>query len=66
MIVEKVVVAERPKLKPHIDAMRSKLATGLGVATDVVGVKATTNERLGAEGREEGISSQAVALLQRT
>jgi len=64
--VDAVVVAERPKLKPHIDAMRSKLATGLGVATDVVGVKATTNERLGAEGREEGISSQAVALLQRT
>ena len=62
--VDAVVVAERPKLKPHINAMRSNLAQRLGVELDAVGVKATTNEGLGPEGREEGMSSQAVALLQ--
>ncbi|NCV93055.1 MAG: 2-C-methyl-D-erythritol 2,4-cyclodiphosphate synthase, partial [Synechococcaceae bacterium WB7_3xG_012] len=53
-----------PKLKPHIDAMRSAIASRMGLQPDQVGVKATTNEKLGAEGREEGISCQAVALLQ--
>ncbi len=62
--VDAVVVAERPKLKPHINAMRSNLAQRLGVELDAVGVKATTNEGLGPEGREEGMSSQAVAMLQ--
>ena len=62
--VDAVVVAERPKLKPHIDLMRSNLAQRLGVDLEAVGVKATTNEGLGPEGREEGISSQAVAMLQ--
>ena len=62
--VDAVVVAERPKLKPHINAMRINLAQRLGVELDAVGVKATTNEGLGPEGREEGMSSQAVALLQ--
>ncbi len=61
--VDSVVVAERPKLKPHIDLMRSNLAVRLGIDSDSVGVKATTNEKLGPEGLEEGISSQAVALL---
>ena len=62
--VDAVVVAERPKLKPHIDLMRSNLAQRWGVDLEAVGVKATTNEGLGPEGREEGISSQAVAMLQ--
>ncbi|MBM5814775.1 MAG: 2-C-methyl-D-erythritol 2,4-cyclodiphosphate synthase, partial [Cyanobacteria bacterium M_DeepCast_100m_m1_067] len=62
--VDSVVVAERPKLKPHIQAMRSAIASRMGLDPDQVGVKATTNERLGAEGREEGISCHAVALLQ--
>lgn len=61
--VDSVVVAERPKLKPHINAMRSNLAQVLGVAPDQVGVKATTNEKLGPTGREEGIAAYAVALL---
>ena len=60
-----VVIAERPRLRPHIEAMRETIAGRLGVEPDRVGVKATTNERLGPEGREEGISCQAVALLQR-
>jgi len=62
--VDSLVVAERPKLKPHIQAMRSAIASRMGLDPDQVGVKATTNERLGAEGREEGISCHAVALLQ--
>lgn len=63
--VDAVVVAERPRLRPHIDAMRHAIAARLAVAPEQVGVKATTNEGLGPEGREEGISCQAVALLQR-
>ena len=61
--VDSVVFAERPKLKPHIEAMRAAIAERMGLAPEQVGVKATTNEKLGAEGREEGISCQAVALL---
>ncbi len=63
--IDAVVVAERPKLKSHIDFMRLNLAKRLELDIGSVGVKATTNELLGAEGREEGISSQAVALLAR-
>ena len=61
--VDAVIIAERPKLKPHIEDMRSNLAERLGVDFESVGVKATTNENLGPEGREEGISSHSVALL---
>jgi len=63
--VDSVVVAERPKLRPHIAAMRAAIASSMGLTPEQVGVKATTNEGLGAEGREEGISCQAVALLMR-
>jgi len=63
--VDSVVVAERPKLKPHIEAMRAAIASRMDLDADQVGVKATTNEILGAEGREEGISCHAVALLQK-
>jgi len=63
--VDSVVIAERPKLKPHIEAMRGAIAQRMGLDPDQVGVKATTNERLGPEGREEGISCHAVALLTR-
>lgn len=61
--LDSVIVAERPKLKPHIEAMRDRLATVLQLAPDQVGVKATTNEQLGPVGREEGIAVYAVALL---
>ena len=63
--IDSVVVAERPKLKPHISKMRDRLSTVLGIDPEQVGVKATTNEKLGPEGREEGISAYAVALLVR-
>ena len=58
------IVAQRPKLAPYIPAMREKLAGAMGVAPDRVSVKATTTERLGFEGHCEGISAQAVCLLQ--
>ena len=58
-----VLVAERPRLRPHVPAMATNMATCLGISPDHVGVKATTNEKLGPEGREEGISCSAVALL---
>ena len=61
--IDAVVIAERPKLKPHIETIRARIAGSLGVKPDQVGVKATTNEKLGPEGREEGISCHAVALL---
>ncbi len=61
--IDSVVVVERPKLKPHIDKIRSNIANKLDLELDAVGVKATTNEGLGAEGREEGISSQVVVML---
>ena len=63
--VDSVVVAERPRLRPHIGAMGAAIAARMGLEPDQVGVKATTNETLGPEGREEGISCQAVVLLQR-
>ena len=55
--------AQRPKLRPHIDAMRAAMAEAMGVDGDRVSVKATTTEQLGFEGREEGISVSAVALI---
>ncbi|BAB75582.1 2-C-methyl-D-erythritol 2,4-cyclodiphosphate synthase [Anabaena sp. FACHB-709] len=61
--IDSVVVAERPKLKPHIKTMRDKLADILQLEPNQIGVKATTNEKLGPVGREEGICAYAVVLL---
>ncbi|WP_017652044.1 2-C-methyl-D-erythritol 2,4-cyclodiphosphate synthase [Fortiea contorta] len=61
--IDSVVVAERPKLKPHIQNMRDKLAAVLALQPDQIGIKATTNEKLGPVGREEGICAYAVVLL---
>lgn len=58
-----VVVAEKPKVGPHRDAMKAVLAPLLGVEKSAVGIKATTHEGLGALGRAEGIAVQAVVLL---
>ena len=57
------VICERPKIGPHAQAMREAIAADLGIALDAVSVKATTSERLGFIGREEGIAAQAVCLL---
>lgn len=62
--VDSVIVAEQPKLKPHIPAMQSRLAIAMGVATDQLSIKATTNEKLGPIGEEAAIAAYAVALLQ--
>ncbi|NLD59518.1 MAG: 2-C-methyl-D-erythritol 2,4-cyclodiphosphate synthase [Clostridiales bacterium] len=58
-----VIAAQRPKLAPFIEEMRLNLAEALGVGFDCANVKATTTERMGFEGREEGISAQAAVLL---
>lgn len=57
------IAMQRPKLRPYIDTMRERLAEVLGISADRVSVKATTTERLGFEGREEGASATAVVLL---
>ncbi|MEQ9354749.1 2-C-methyl-D-erythritol 2,4-cyclodiphosphate synthase [Coleofasciculus sp. F4-SAH-05] len=61
--IDSVIVAERPKLKPHIKTMRDRISTTLDLQPDQIGIKATTNEKLGPVGREEGIAAYAVALL---
>ncbi len=59
------VAAQAPKLAPYREQMRENLAAAMGVDAEAVGVKATTTERLGFVGREEGIAAWAVALLER-
>lgn len=59
------ILAERPKISPHKEAMRRATAEAMGVSPDVVSVKATTTEKLGFVGREEGIAAQATVLLSR-
>ncbi len=61
--LDTVVVAEKPKLKPYILQMRDRLAATLGISPEQIGIKATTNEKLDAIGREEAIAAYAVALL---
>jgi len=63
--VDATVVAQRPKLGPHIPLMVRHIAADLGLAEDCVNVKAKTCERLGFAGREEGMEAQAVVLLER-
>ncbi len=61
--VDSTVLAQAPKLRPYIDEMRSKLAKAMKLDIDELSVKATTEERLGFTGREEGIAAHAVVLL---
>ncbi len=61
--VDATVVAERPRLRPHVAAMRVRLAAALAVEPDAVSVKATTADGMGALGRAEGIQAQAIALI---
>ena len=61
--VDVVIMAERPKLAPHIEQMRENIAGVLGLEIGAVGLKATTTEKLGFVGQEEGIAAQAVVLL---
>lgn len=63
--LDATIIAQAPKMAPHIPAMREHLAADLGVEVDCVNVKATTTERLGFTGRGEGIAAEAVCLLER-
>lgn len=63
--IDATVCAQRPKLNPHIPAMQQCLSEVMGIEADAVSIKATTTERLGFTGREEGISAYAVCLLER-
>lgn len=60
-----VIIAQKPRLSPYRDAMRARIAEALELSVDQVGIKATTSEHLGFEGRSEGISAYCVALLTR-
>lgn len=61
--VDVTIIAQEPRLAPYIASMRETIAADLDIALDCVNVKATTTERMGFEGRGEGISAQAIALI---
>lgn len=63
--VDSSLIAETPKMLPHIPAMKEVLARSLGVSPEDVGIKATTNEKMGWEGRKEGIGAHAVCLIEK-
>ncbi|MDH3326465.1 MAG: 2-C-methyl-D-erythritol 2,4-cyclodiphosphate synthase [Gammaproteobacteria bacterium] len=62
--IDATIVAQRPKLLPHIDIMREKLSADLEIALSQLNIKATTTEKLGFEGRGEGIAAHAIVLLE--
>lgn len=62
--IDNVIVAERPKIKPYVEIMKKNISDSLKIDQNFIGIKATTNEELGPEGREEGISCHSVALLE--
>ncbi|MBK8801135.1 MAG: 2-C-methyl-D-erythritol 2,4-cyclodiphosphate synthase [Fibrobacteres bacterium] len=61
--VQGTVICERPKIRPHVEAMRANIAGALGIEVDQVGIQGTTTEKLGFTGRGEGIAAQSVALV---
>ena len=63
--IDSVIVAERPKIKPFVELMKNNIAEILQIEDSFIGIKATTNEKLGPEGREEGISCHSVVLLEK-
>ncbi|MGJ3245258.1 MAG: 2-C-methyl-D-erythritol 2,4-cyclodiphosphate synthase [Elainellaceae cyanobacterium] len=64
--LDTVIIAERPKMKPYLKLMRDRLADVLTLSVDRISIKATTNEKLGPTGREEGIAVYSVVLLVKT
>ena len=63
--IDSVLIAERPKIMPHIKLMKKNISEILNIDENLIGIKATTNEKLGPEGREEGISCHSVVLLKK-
>ena len=63
--IDSTICAQKPKLNPYIEEMKSVIANIIGISTDDVSIKATTEERLGFTGREEGISASAVVLIEK-
>ena len=63
--IDATIIAQRPKMRPHIDQMREKIAAALNIETEQVNVKATTEEGLGFTGTGEGIASQAVCAVEK-
>lgn len=61
--IDSSMVAEVPKVLPHVEAMKAKIAAALGITTGQVGIKATTNETMGFVGRKEGIAALASAMI---
>jgi len=61
--LDSIIMAEKPKMAPHLMEMKTNLASALKIKTEQVSIKATTTERLGVIGREEGIAAQAIVLL---
>jgi len=61
--IDSTVIAQAPKLAPHIETMRKNIACGLGIEAEAVNVKATTEEKLGFTGAREGIAAQAICLI---
>ena len=65
MNIDATIIAQRPKMRPHIDQMRENMAKALKIDVDQINVKATTEEGLGFTGSGEGISSQAICAIEK-
>ena len=63
--IDATVVLEKPKIVPHIPAMRTALSKVIGISEDYISIKATTNETMGYVGRQEGVNAHAVALIEK-
>lgn len=63
--IDSIVIAQEPKLKPHIEDMRKKISKNLGTGIENISIKATTTEHLGFEGKKEGIAAHATCLLEK-
>lgn len=63
--IDTVIIAERPKIKPYVESMKKNISKVLKIDINFIGIKATTNEKLGPEGKEEGISCHSVVLLEK-
>lgn len=64
--LDALLIAQRPKIAPHVSAMKQRIAAAFGVDESLINVKATTEERLGFTGREEGMAAEAVCLLEKS